>query len=252
MEYNINEVSKLCGMSIRTLHYYDQIGLLKVKKNDNGYRKYNDNDLETLQQIMFYKELDFSLKEIKDIINNKNFNRLKALEEQFSILIKKAKKYEELAILAINTAEKIKRGEKMDNKELFKEFNYEEMVETQKGYEDEVTNRWGASDAYKISKKRTKSYSKEDWEKIHLEQQENMKLILNCFNNNLDIKSNEVKNAVEANRLFIDKNFYPCSKEFFLNLGEMYIGDERFKKTYDDLANGLAKYYSDAIKYHCK
>ena len=176
MDYTVNQVAQLAGVTIRTLRYYDKIGLLiPSARTEAGYRIYSEGDLERLQQILFFRELDFSLTKIEEILNNPAFDRRGALKMQAEFLEKRADRYLKLARLAQDTLISLEGGTKMENKDLFKGFDYDQMMAHQKQYEQEVEERWGQTDAYKVSKERTSKYTKEDWERINGLQMENLR-----------------------------------------------------------------------------
>lgn len=246
MNYKIKELADIAGVSVRTLHHYDQLGLLKPNFiSDSGYRFYNQKNLEDLQQILFFKELDFTLKEIKEIIDNPNFDHSKALENHKNLLIKKRKRLDEI----INTVEKtitsIKGEKKMKEKELFKGFDMSEIKEHKKKYAEETKQKWGHTDAYKESKVKTDKYTKTDWERINNEQQVIYQKVINNMDKGFD--SPIVQEAVEELRLFFNKNFYTCSPEFLKGLSEMWINDERFTKNIDKFKDGLTLFLGNAI-----
>ncbi|MEG1410018.1 MAG: MerR family transcriptional regulator [Terrisporobacter sp.] len=156
----ISEVAKMTGITVRTLHYYDEIDLLKPTEiTASGYRLYSDKSLEILQQILFFRELDFPLNEIKEIMSNPNYSKLEALNKHRELLIQKRQRLDGL----INLIDDSIKGE---NKMSFKEFDMKEIEAHKKKYADEVKNRWGNTDAYKESKEKTKKYSSSDWEGI--------------------------------------------------------------------------------------
>ena len=157
----ISEVAKLSGITVRTLHYYDEIGLLKPNKiTEAGYRVYSNEDLETLQQILFFRELDFQLNEIKEIMMNPNYDKNKALNKHKELLIEKRERLDGL----INLIDKTIKG---DNNMSFKEFDNSKIEENKNKYAEEVKNRWGNTDAYKEYEKKTKSYDKNAWNTIN-------------------------------------------------------------------------------------
>lgn len=252
MSYRVNELANLAGISIRTLRYYDQIGLLTpTSRSGAGYRIYGDNDLEKLQQILFWRELGFSLEQIKQLVNQPGFDRRQALQTQINLLQERARHFQRLADLAQDTLESEKGVKKMNSEELFRAFNYERMMEDQKQYEAEVEERWGNTDAYRISKERTSKYTREDWEKINSIQMENMKELAQLYQAEAAYDEPRVLAVVTRNLQFINDHFYPCSLEMFSCLGSMYITDERFTAFYDRIAPGLAAYYNEAIQHYC-
>ena len=163
--YKINEVSKLTGISIRMLHHYDKIGLLSPRKRtDSNYRMYNNNDISRLYQILLFKELEFPLQEIKQILDDKDFNKEKALKVQRNLIFEKKKRLERILESIDDTIENL-GGETM-GKNNFKAFDYEEVKKHQEKYKEETEKRYGNSNAYKESQEKTSKYSKNDWNNI--------------------------------------------------------------------------------------
>ncbi len=252
MQYKTNQLAETAGVTIRTLRYYDKIGLLVPSaRSEAGYRLYSDDDLERLQQILFFRELDFPLASIEELMNNPLFDRQAALSMQIDWLDKKAERYLKLAQLARNTRNNFVGGIKMPAKNLFDGFDYEQMQQDQKKYEAEVKERWGNTDAYKVSQKRTAQYSKEDWERINKVQMENLKALCDLYTAGVAHDDPKVMVVVENALNFINQNFYPCNLEIMSNLGNMYVSDERFTAFYEKFAPGLAAYYNEAIQNYC-
>lgn len=240
----INEVAKLTGVTIRTLHYYDEIGLLKPSQiSEAGYRLYDENALSTLQQILFFKELDFPLNEIKEIMDNPEFDITEALQYHKELLIKKCERINKL----IKLVEKTLKGESNMS---FKEFDMTEIENAKNNYAKEVKERWGNSDAYFESEKKTSGYNKNQWQKIN----EESNALLKTFADNIDKApdSKEVQELVKELQKFITSRFYKCTNEILQGLGQMYIGDERFKKNIDKNGEGTAEFMSEAITIYCK
>jgi DNA-binding transcriptional MerR regulator len=240
----VKEVKELSGVSVRTLHYYDEIGLLTPRKSDHsGYRLYDEKDIERLQQILFFRELGFELKKIKEILDKPDFNKDEALKNHKDLLSLKRTRLDNL----IKLTENLLKGE---NKMSFKEFDMAEIENAQKKYKKETEERWGNTDAYKESQKKTSSYTKEDWAKITAEDSD----IYNDFVKNMDKApaSKEVQELVARKQAHITKYFYTCTKEILAGLGEMYVADERFTKNIDKFGTGLAEFISKAIKEYCK
>lgn len=252
MSYKINQIAEMAGITVRTLRYYDKIGLLiPSARSGNGYRLYSVDDLERLQQILFFRELDFPLARIQELINSPLYNRAEALSMQIDWLDNKAAHYSKLAQLARSTLNHLEGGIIMAEKDLFDGFDYEQMQAEQKKYADEVKERWGNSDAYRISQERTANYKKEDWEKINQVQTENMKVLCELYNAGVAYDNPRVMQVVENAMNFISRYFYPCSVEIMSGLGTMYVCDERFTAFYEKFAPGLAVYYNNAIQHYC-
>lgn len=252
MAYHINELASMAGVSLRTLRYYDEIGLLSPEsRSPAGYRLYNDDDLAKLQQILFWRELDFPLDRIKQLINEPGIARQQALITQAGLLEERARHFMRLAELARHTLDHEKGVRKMENKDLFSAFNYEKMMEDQKQYEAEVEERWGGTEAYRISRERTAAYTKEDWERINAIQVQNLSDLAGLFQAGVPYDDPEVMKVVARNLKFMNDTFYPCNLEMFSCLGNMYVSDERFTAFYDRIAPGLAAYYNEAIQHYC-
>lgn len=239
----ISEVAKLTGITVRTLHYYDEVGLLKPSEiTEAGYRLYSREDLEILQQILFFRELDFPLSQIKEIMNNPNYDKEEALKKQKELLIQQRQRIEGL----IKLIEKRIEG---DNNMSFKEFDMNEIEENKKKYAKEVKERWGTSKSYEESEKKTSSYNKEKWGDINQETSEIFKGFAELRNS--DPGSEEVQELVRRWQKYITDNFYTCTNEILSGLGLMYVEDERFKENLDKNGEGTAKLMAEAIKIYC-
>ncbi len=236
----IKEFADLTGVSVRTLHYYDEIGLLKPSSVDEltGYRFYGEDSLLRMQEILFYRELDFSLKSIAEIISSPDYDKNKALDEQKKLLILKKERLKRL-ISAIDTA---KKGEN-----IMKAFNNTEF----ENHKTEVIERWGNTDAFKEYTEKSKTYTKKDFDTAS----EGMHAIFGEFSlvmkNGTSPESSEAQKLVKRLQYFITDNFYTCTKEILSGLGQMYVLDERFKANIDKNADGTAEFVSEAIKIYC-
>lgn len=244
MNRTVHEVEKLAGVSVRTLHYYDEIGLLRPSKiTDAGYRLYDDTALARLQQILFFRELDFPLAKIREILDNPAFDQQRALRSHKELLLLKKQRLERLITLVDSTL-------KGESDMSFKEFDMSEIEKAQKQYAEEAKQRWGTTDAYTESTKRTSSYNKEDWARISEEGDKIFKALAAHMGE--DPSSPAVQKLVADWQDYISRNFYACTREILAGLGEMYVCDERFQKNIDKHGKGLAQFLSDAIKVYCK
>ncbi len=241
MKIHINEFAKLTGVSVRTLHYYDEIGLLKPANVDerNGYRFYNEDSLLRMQEILFYRELDFSLKSIIEILSSPDYDKQKALAEQKKLLIFKKERLERL-IFAIDSDQK---GETIMN--AFDNTEFEK-------YKSEMKEKWGNTDAYKEHTEKTKDYSKEKWQNLGDGMNEILAEFANCMQNGAEPDSDDAQSLVQKLQNHITENFYTCTNEILASLGQMYIADERFKNNIDKHSEGTAQFISKAIEYYCK
>lgn len=245
MNLKISEVAKLTGVTVRTLHYYDKIGLLKPSKiTEANYRLYSEDSLERLQQILFFRELDFPLCEIKAIMENPNYDKSVALRNQKDLLLQKRQRIDQLVQLIDRT---MKGEEKMS----FQEFDQSGFEETKKKYAEEVKQRWGTTDAYRESEEKTKHYSKNQWNEIN----DGVNKILEKFGeyntNGKKPEEKEVQELVREWQAYITTNFYQCTDEILGSLGMMYVADERFKKNIDKNGTGTAEFLSKAIEIYC-
>lgn len=240
MKMQIKEFAKITGVSVRTLHYYDEIGLLKPACVDEftGYRYYDEGSLIRMQEILFYRELDFSLKSISDILSSPDYDKNRALKEQKHLLTLKKERLERL-ISAIDGAVK---GENV-----MKAFDNSEFEK----YKAEAKEKWGNTDAYKEHSEKTKNYSAEKWNGLA----EGMNGILAefavCMKNNKTPDSAEAQELVKSLQNHITENYYLCTNDILAGLGQMYVADERFKNNIDKHAEGTAQFISDAIKTYC-
>lgn len=239
----VGDVARLAGVSVRTLHHYDELGLLRPsRRSESGYRLYTDEDLERLQQILFYKELGLGLDQIDEAINAPDFDRWEALLEQRRLLAEQILRLEATLQLVDKTLASIKGGFRMSKEEMFEVFG--DFDPTQ--YEAEVQERWGNTDAYKESAKRTARYTKADWKRFAAESEEITTAIASLMDEGVPPTDERAMDAVERHRLQIAHWFYPCSRQMHAELGKMYVADERFRKTYEDIRPGMAQYVCDA------
>lgn len=250
MSYKINEVAKIVGISVRTLHHYNNIGLLIPETvSESGYRFYGTNELIRLQQILFFKELDFTLTEIKEILDNSDFDREKALQSHKNLLLKKRNRIDQIIKTVEKTIMSIKGENKMATEEMFGGFDMKEIEEHKQKYADEVKQRWGNSQAYKESERKTKNYKKEDWARIKNEQEYIYKKFIDSMDKGFS--SPDAQAAVKEWQQSITKNFYNCSNEILRGLGDMYVSDDRFTQNIDKYKPGLSLFLKNAFDYYC-
>lgn len=238
----VNEMSKLTGVSIRTLQYYDTIGLLPpTEYTEAGYRLYDDTAMERLQQILLFRELEFPLKEIKRIIDSPDFNRSKALEQQMKLLTMKKEHLEGL----ISFARKIK--ETGVNKMDFQVFNTTKMDE----YTKKAKEQWGQTAEYKEYEEKTGKQSP----KAQKQALQNFMLIFVEFGKMTDKKpeDSDVQLKVKVLQDYITDHFYKCSNEILKGLGELYASGGEFTENIDKAAgDGTAVFVAKAIDVYCK
>lgn len=237
----VNEVSKLTGVSIRTLQYYDKIGLLKpTRYTESGYRLYDDTALEMLQQILLFKELEFSLKEIKEIISRPDFDRSKALEQQIEMLTMKKEHLENLIDFA-RGIQLIGVGT-MD----FSVFDTKKLDE----YARQAKEQWGKTAEYKEFEQKSQNRSEDEQRVIT----ERFMQLFTDFGKLKDGKpeSAEAQSLVKKLQNYITENFYQCSNDILLSLGQMYAGGGEFTANIDRAGGtGTADFTAEAIRIYC-
>ena len=239
----INDVAKLAGVTVRTLHYYDQIGLLKPEEvNEAGYRIYTEESLEKLQQILFFREMDFPLNEIKDIMENPGYDERLAMKSHRELLIKKRERLDRIIGLLNNKIEG-------DGKMSFKEFDSSEIEAAKDKYAKEAKDRWGNTDAYKESKEKTKNYSDSQWKDVFDKGGSIMQEFAEIRSTSPD--SPEAQELVKKWQDYITNSFYTCTKQILSCLGMMYVGDERFTENIDRYGEGTAQFMAKAIEVYC-
>lgn len=216
---SVHEVVKLTGITARTLHYYDEIGLLKpTKVTEAGYRMYDDTALSRLQNILLFRELKFPLKEIKVILDSPNFDPSEAIAQQIRLL---ELQYKHLGELITFTRELQKKGVMTMNFEVFDKSEIDK-------YEAEVKAKWGNTKAYQEYKQKDIARNKDSYGKLAKE-------LMTMFSELGELKhltpnADEVQMKISALQKFITDNYYVCTDEILSGLGEMYVSDERFKE----------------------
>lgn len=244
MAWTVGKTAELAKVSVRTLHHYDEIGLLSpTGRSEAGYRLYAIADLEQLQQILFFRELGFTLEDITRLMADPLFDRRSALEAQRKLLAEKAARTELMLVAIDDALTALEKGAHVSENEMFDVFEEFDPSE----YEDEVKQRWGDTEAYRVSTARAKKYRKEDWQRIKAEQDDVLNRFIEAFRAGKSPSDAEVVQIAEDHRLSIDRNFYPLSQEFHCGLGDMYIADPRFTAYYDKHEKGLAQFVCDAI-----
>lgn len=240
MKLQVKEFAELTGVSVRTLHYYDEVGLLKpaVVDKNTGYRFYNEESVLRMQEILFYRELDFSLKCISDILSSPGYDREKALREQKVMLTMKKDRLERLIASIDNAIEGDYDMNAFDNTKF-------------EAYKKETKERWGNSDAYREYSEKTKDYSRSRFDDLAAGLDAIFAEFSECLRSG-EIADGEAAQAlVEKLKSYISGNYYTCTNEILAGLGQMYTADERFRGNIDKHGEGTAAFAGDAIKAYC-
>ncbi|MCP1146345.1 MerR family transcriptional regulator [Lysinibacillus endophyticus] len=246
MEYTISKLAKLANVSARTLRYYDEINLLKPARiNSSGYRIYGQKEVDRLQQILFFKELDVDLDTILSIMNNPNFDKQVALENHYKQLIQKRTRLNQL----IETIEKTIKHEKgeiqMSNQEKFEAFKEQLINENEEKYGDEIREKYG-KDVVEQSNAKFRGMSKEDYEAMEQLGIEILELLPKAFATG-DPASDLAQELAEKHKQWLTFSWPSYSKEAHAGLADMYVADERFKAYYDKAIEGGTEFLRDAI-----
>ncbi len=249
VSYEVGAVARLSGVTVRTLHHYDQIGLLRPSdRTPAGYRRYDERDLERLQRILFYRELGFDLDRIKHLVDDGATGGLAHLRAQHRLLRDRIARLERM----VGAVEKAMEANTMgisltpeEKLEVFGDFDPD-------AHAAEAEERWGDTDAYRESQRRVNTYTKADWARQEAEGAAIDERLARALASGLPADDPEAMDAAEAHRRMIGEWFYPCSSEMHLGLAEMYISDPRFTANYEKVAPGLAQYVHDAIVANSK
>ena len=241
--YTVKQLSNLAGVSTRTLHYYDEIGLLKpTTVEGNGYRRYGEQAVYQLQQILFYKELGLSLDKIREIIGRPDFNLLQALEQHKSALRGRQEHLIRLIETVDRTISHLKGKSKTNDQKLFEVFSEDQ----QKEYEKEAAERWPVT--YKESARRWKSYTDADKKRIGEEGEAVYRDLVAALDQ--DPGSESVQKIVARWHQHL-RYFYEPDGELLRGLGHMYVDDPRFAATFAKIHPDLAQFHQRAIDIYC-
>ncbi|EQD87657.1 transcriptional regulator [Saccharopolyspora erythraea D] len=242
VSYSVGEVARLSGVTVRTLHHYDEVGLLVPSRRTRaGYRSYSDGDLDRLRRILFYRELGFGLDEIAGILADGDAKD--HLRRQQHALLGRIERLRRMLAAVERELEASDMGVNLTQEEKFELFGDFDPDD----YAEEAEQRWGGTDAYKQSQERMKSYTKQDWARFMESQQAIGTALAEAFTDGVAPDSERAMDLAEQHRAHITKWCYDCTYEIHRGLGEMYVSDERFTATYDEIAPGLAVFVRDAI-----
>jgi DNA-binding transcriptional MerR regulator len=242
---SISEVAQLAGVSVRTLHHYDEIGLLVPSaRSENGYRRYSDDDLRRLLSVIVFKQLGFALEAIERLLDDPAIDRVRALEDQRAVVSTQIG--EKQAVLrAIDAALEMERkGTLIMTKDIFND------AEKHREFEAEAKERWGHTEAYKISMERAKDYTPEDWAKIKAEREAIAARLGTLMAEGKAPSDDVVLDVVEEHRAHLERWFYPCSKAMHRGLGRMFADDPRFASNFEKIRPGLAAFIAAAFEAH--
>jgi DNA-binding transcriptional MerR regulator len=248
--YTVKEVARMSGVSVRTLHYYDEIGLLRPAfYGENGYRYYENEQLLRLQQIMFFRELDFKLDEIQTILDHDAFNQIEALQSQRHLLEEKINRLQKLIQTIDRTVAHLKGEINMQNEEMY--YGFDKAKQDQ--YIKELRERYGScvEGRIKESQQRMKNWKKEDYSEVKSIINQIHRYLTSALHQGMPVESKEVQAIIQRHFEWINR-FYTADKEFYQGLGNMYVEHPDFRKLYDSYHPKLAEYMRAAMRYFAK
>lgn len=250
MAYTVKELSGLSGVSVRTLHYYDEIELLKPNHiGIDGYRYYEEEQLLRLQQIMFYRELDIPLSEIASLLDRTDHEIAAVLEEHKIKLQNKAFRLQSLIQTIEHTVAHVKGDENMRPEQIYKGFD----PEKQENYEYQLVDCYGMEAAENIrqTKKRTTQWTEEDYLDSQAEADQIYQHLAETIRQGYQHDSDEVQSIIRRHLKWVSR-FYTPTAEIYSGLGDLYVEHEDFRKMYDTHHTGLAEFLRDGMKVLAK
>lgn len=235
----VQAVAELSGVTARTLHHYDEIGLLSPARGKSDYRLYSPADMLRLQQILVYRELGLPLQRIKAVMDEPGFSPETALIEQRVQLADRAEATTRMLAAVDQALARLRGDPRPELASLFDGFDPQR-------YAEETTKRWGDTDAYTESDRRTQSYSEEDWGRIRSEADAILRQVAHAVEISTPPDSSGGCDLAEAYRLHIDRYFYPCSRAMYGEVASLYTSDARFQKNLDRFGDGVAAFLTQA------
>jgi DNA-binding transcriptional MerR regulator len=243
-EHTVGEVARMSGVSVRTLHHYDEIGLLTPSgRSDAGYRLYSAADLARLRRILVYRELELGLEGIREILAEPDARAADHLRRQHRLLRDRRSRIDELLGAIQHEMEAHEMGIALTPEEQFEIFGTDRLEE----HAEEARQKWGAEDHWRESARRTAAYTKDDWIRIKAEADGNIQGFVRAIAAGLPADGAEARALAEDHRRHIDRWFYPCGHEEHRGLAALYVADPRYMAQWDDLAPGFSRYVHDAI-----
>jgi DNA-binding transcriptional MerR regulator len=240
----VGQVAGFAGVTVRTLHHYDEIGLLAPGgRSHAGHRRYDDTDLDRLQQILFYRELGFPLEEVAALLDDPEADPRAHLRRQHELLTARIEKLQKMAAAVEHAMEARTMGINLTPEEKFEVFGDKDPEE----HAEEAERRWGGTETYAESQRRAAGYTKDDWKRVQAEVASWSERYDALMEAGERPDGEPAMDMAEEHRLHITKWFYTCTYEIHQGLGDMYVGDERFKEFYDSRRPGTAEHLRDAI-----
>lgn len=249
MEYNISQLSKLSGVSARTLRYYDEINLLHpLRTNEAGYRFYGDKEVNLLQQILFYRERGLSLEKIRFILYDENFDMLKALNEHLTELENRRERLSKLIDTVKDTIASVKGEFIMRDSEKFEAFKKDVVDQYEKLYGEEAREKYGDSEV-DMAVNKVLSLSKEDYEKFQTLGKKVMEALKAAVISKASPESETGRSVASLHKEWLGYSWKDYTEQKHKGVVSLYVQDERFKKYYDREQNGCADFLLAAVNF---
>jgi len=245
MSHTVGELAALAGVTVRTLHHYDRIGLLTPSgRTSAGYRVYELSDVDRLQQVLLYRGLGFGLEEIGSLLDDPDVDAGEHLRRQHRLLLEQRDRTDRMVAAVEKEMEALDMGNPMTPQEKLEVFG--DWLPDE--YADEAEQRWGDTTEWSQSQARTKGYTKQDWLEIKAETDDLEHRLATALAEGAPADGERATDLAEEHRQQISRRFYECSLELHACLGRMYVEDERFTAHYEAVAPGLAAYLSTACQ----
>lgn len=239
--YTVGELSTLASVSVRTLHHYDEIGLLAPgERSEAGYRLYSYAELERLQEILVWRQLGFALMQIRALLDDPAHDRATALERQRELIGRESERLDAIARALDAALAAHRQGDHMTPESMFKDFD-------PKQYEEEVRERWGHTEAYRESARRAAGYGEREWTQILADADAVMADFARLLAAGQPADGDGAQAVAERHRQHMTHWFYEVAPQTHRNLAELYIADDRYAASYEKVAPGLAQYVHDAV-----
>jgi DNA-binding transcriptional MerR regulator len=248
MRYTVQKLAQLAGVTPRTLRFYDKAGLLSpAEVGANGYRYYGEEELLRLQQILFFRELDFPLADIKRMIDAPDFDHAEALAYQKKLLELKKNRIEGIIMTIDTTINAMTNDTRPTDKDIYGDLSTDEID----AMKNEARERWGGTEAYRQSRERAAKFTKQDWQRMREESESYMKELVALQEAGAAPESPEVQAQIARHHAGIER-FYDCGPEIYAGLADMYVADPRFTAVYEKAGTGMADYLSKGMKHFAK
>jgi MerR family transcriptional regulator, thiopeptide resistance regulator len=242
---NVGEVAALAGVTVRTLHHYDRIGLLSPsERTAAGYRRYTPADLDRLHRVLVYRELGFPLEEVATLLDDPSADPAAHLRRQHRLLRDRLERTQAMVEAVEKEMEAQQMGISLTPEERFEVFGEQDPSQ----YAAEAEERWGDTEAWSQSQRRTAAYTKDDWLRIKEESAGIERRLAEALQAGVAPDSARAMDAAEEHRQHISRWFYDCPPQMHAGLGRMYVEDERFTAHYEAVAPGLAQFVSAAVQ----